>query len=92
MKLKIQIQDYLTGPSTGYGTQVTIKAFSSLVTEYDSYKSPCSYDEYGINCEKTCSPTCLRNSCRNTDGRCRNCPAGLKGFNCTTGNFENVSL
>ncbi|XP_052714863.1 protein draper-like isoform X2 [Crassostrea angulata] len=52
--------------------------------QYDSYKSPCYHDEYGINCEKTCSPTCLRNSCRNTDGRCRNCPAGLKGFNCTT--------
>lgn len=88
----MQIQDYLTGPSMGYDTQVTVNAFCSLVTEYDGERWPCSYNKYGINCERTCSSTCLRNSCRNTDGRCRNCPAGLKGFNCTTGNFENVSL
>lgn len=49
------------------------------------YHIACEEGHFGTNCSQVCSPNCVSDTCRPTDGLCT-CAEGLTGHNCTTGN------
>lgn len=49
------------------------------------YHLACEKGHFGTNCSQVCSPNCIIDTCRPTDGLCT-CAEGWTGRNCTTGN------
>lgn len=55
------------------------------------YQLACEGGHFGTNCSKVCSPNCVSDTCRPTDGLCT-CAAGWAGHNCTTGTLCKIFI
>lgn len=62
-----------------------IWSFILLMASACLYHLACKERHFGTNCSQVCSPNCVSDTCRHTDGWCK-CAAGLAGQNCSAGN------